>query len=143
MPVIRDVMNKCVLTLGPDDTLIRAVELLCQHQVSGAPVMAGGGDIIGFISEPDLMDVLFDESARGCPVSAYMNDEVYPIAPSDSIAAAASMFALYGVRRLPVMENGTLVGIVTRRDLLQYALHGTETVNDPLVELIPAVGEYA
>jgi CBS domain-containing protein len=53
------------------------------------------------------------------------------------------MFALYGVRRLPVVENGLLVGVVTRRDLLQFATKGDDTINDPLVELIPAIGEYA
>jgi CBS domain-containing protein len=143
MPLIREVMNNCVVTLRTDDTLISAVELLSKHDVSGAPVVAEDGHIVGFISEPDLMDVLFDESARSSPVSAYMNGDVYAVAPDDSIASATSMFALYNVRRLPVTDNGKLVGIVTRRDLLRYALSGDETVNDPLVELIPAIGEYA
>jgi CBS domain-containing protein len=143
MPLIRDIMNICVVTLRPDDTLIGAVELLCTHHVSGAPVVAEDSRIVGFISEPDLMDVLFDESARFRPVSAYMNEDVYAVAPDESIASATAMFALYNVRRLPVMENGTLVGVVTRRDLLQYALIGEETFNDPLVELIPPLGEYA
>jgi CBS domain-containing protein len=143
MPVIRDVMNKQVVTLRPDDALIAAVELLCKHQVSGAPVMAENGEIIGFVSEPDLMDVLFDKPSRSMPVSAYMNDGVYAVSPDDSLASAASMFTLYNIRRLPVVENGTLVGIVTRRDLLQYAHKGEDTLNDPLVELIPAIGEYA
>jgi CBS domain-containing protein len=142
MPVIRDVMNNRVVTLQPDDALITAVETLCKHQISGAPVVQDG-EIIGFISEPDLMDVLFDVSSRSMPVSAYMNDGVYAVAPDDSLASAASMFALYNVRRLPVVENGTLVGIVTRRDLLRFAATGEDTLNDPLLELIPAIGEYA
>src|SRR5262245_48684706 len=112
MPVIRDVMNPCVVTLRPDDTLIAAVELVCRHHLSGAPVVAEDGYILGFISEPDLMDVLFDESARKRPVSAYMSDGAYAVDPSDSLASVAPMFTLYNVRRLPVVENGALVGIV-------------------------------
>jgi CBS domain-containing protein len=136
-------MNSCAVTLRPDDTLIDAVEVLCRHHISGAPVVAANGDIIGCISEPDLMDVLFDATARSRPVSDYMSDGAYALDPNDSIASAAAMFALYGVRRLPVVENGELIGIVTRRDLLQFSLTGKQTFHDPLVELIPAVGEYA
>jgi tRNA nucleotidyltransferase (CCA-adding enzyme) len=143
MPVLRDVMSNCTATIRPNDTLIDAVMVLCKHHLSGAPVVAADGNVVGFITESDLMDVLFDESARSNPVSAYMSDAVYAVGPEASIAGAASMFALYGVRRLPVVENGELVGIITRRDLLQYALSGKETFNDPLVELIPAIGEYA
>jgi len=143
MPVIRDVMSTQVVTLRPDDALITAVELLCKHQVSGAPVLAENGDIIGFISEPDLMDVLFDLPSRGIPVSAYMTDGVHAVSPNDSLASAAAMFTLYNIRRLPVVESGSLVGIVTRRDLLQFAHAGENTIRDPLVELIPAIGEYA
>ena len=143
MSVIRDVMNKQVVLLRPEDALITAVEALCKHQVSGAPVVAEGGDIIGFISEPDLMDVLFDKPSRYMPVSEYMSDVVHAVSPGDSLASAVAMFTLYNIRRLPVVENGTLVGIVTRRDLLQYAHKGEDTINDPLVELIPAIGQYA
>jgi CBS domain-containing protein len=143
MPVIRDVMSNCAATIRPTDTLIDAVEVLCKHHLSGAPVIAADGDVVGFITESDLMDVLFDPSARSNPVSEYMNDGVFAVGPDDTIAGAASMFALYGVRRLPVVENGTLVGVVTRRDLLQFALSGKETFNDPLVELIPTIGEFA
>jgi CBS domain-containing protein len=143
MPVIRDVMNKCEVTFQPECTLIGAVEVLCKHHLSGAPVVAANGDVVGFITETDLMDVLFDKSARSTPISAYMSDGTYAVGPDESIAAAAAMFALYGVRRLPVVENGSLVGVITRRDLLQFAIRGSETINDPLIELIPAVGEYA
>ncbi len=143
MPVIRDVMSRCAVTIRPNDTLIDAVRVLCEHQLSGAPVVSADDEVVGFISEPGLMDVLFDEQARRAPVSAFMNRDVHVVGPDDSIASAATMFALYRVRRLPVVDNGTLVGVVTRRDLLQCSLTGAKPINDPLVELIPSIGEYA
>jgi tRNA nucleotidyltransferase (CCA-adding enzyme) len=136
-------MSGCVVTIRPDATLMEAVDTLCQHHLSGAPVVTESGDIVGFVSESELMDVLFDVTARRAPVSEYMTDGTYAVEADDSVASAASLFALYGVRRLPVVENGALVGIVTRRDLLRCALGGGGAINNPLVELIPTIGEYA
>ncbi len=140
---ISDVMSDCPATVQADDTLINAIKILCQNHVSGAPVVDSDRQVVGFISEPSLMDVLFDENSRSAPVHEYMTLDVHVIRPDDSIANAAMMFTLYGVRRLPVVKNGELVGIVTRRDLLRHALAGGGPLNDPLVELIPAVGEFA
>jgi CBS domain-containing protein len=143
MPVIRDLMSNCVVTIRPDDMLLDAVKTLSEHHLSGAPVVSAEGDVVGFISEPGLMDVLFDEGARRAPVSEYMSRNVYVVHPNDTIASAATMFAMYGIRRLPVVENGILIGVLTRRDLLQSSLTGAKPLVDPLFELIPAIGQFA
>jgi len=143
MLVIRDVMSSCAAMIRPQDTLQDAVKVLCELHLSGAPVVAANGAVVGFISEGSLMDVLFDERSRRALVSGYMSTDVYVLHPNDTLADATSMFALYGVRRLPVVENGVLVGIVTRRDLLQHAVSGAVPFNEPLAELIPSIHEFA
>lgn len=143
MPVIRDIMSKSVVSIRPEATMIDAVKTLAKHHLSGAPVVSTQGEVVGFISEPNLMDVLFDESVRDEPVSGYMTRNPHVVGVQDSISAAATMFAMYGIRRLPVVENGHLIGVVTRRDLLAYSLLNSEPLTEPLVELIPALGEYA
>ncbi len=99
--------------------------------------------MVGFISEQNLMDVLCDPSVRSAPVSDYMSTGVYVVDSQDPISTAATMLAKYGVRRLPVVENGRFVGVVTRRDLLAYSLRNPEPLSDPLLALIPVQGEYA
>lgn len=143
MPTIRKVMSDCAVAIRPDDTLADAVRVLCDHHLSGAPVVSASGEVVGFISETELMDVLFDEESRSAAVSAFMNRDIHVARPDDSISSAAAMFALYGVRRLPVVDRGALVGVVTRRDLLRYTLEGTPPVADPLMELIPSLNEFA
>ena len=143
MPVIRDIMSKMVISVRPDATLNDAVKILTKHHLSGAPVVSTEGEVVGFISEPNLMDVLFDQESRTRKVSDYMSSEVQMVHVNDSIATAATMFAMYGFRRLPVIDDGRLIGVVTRRDLLAYSLTSTETFAEPLMELIPALAEYA
>src|SRR5215471_15521933 len=134
MPLIRDIMSKVVVSIRPNTTLNDAVKVLTKHHLSGAPVVSTEGQVVGFISEPNLMDVLFDQEVRTQKVSDYMSDEVQMVHIDDSISVAANMFAMYGFRRLPVVDNGRLIGVVTRRDLLADSLVSKETFAEPLVE---------
>ena len=143
MPLIRDIMSKIVVSIRPDATMMDAVKVLTKHHLSGAPVVSTQGELIGFISEPNLMDVLFDKGIRTQKVSDFMSGEVHVVCPEDPISIAASLFTMYGIRRLPVVENGHLIGVVTRRDLLAYSLRNAETFIEPLMELIPGLVEYA
>ena len=143
MPVIRDIMSKIVVSIRPEATLMDAVKVLTKHHVSGVPVVTTKGDVVGFISESNLMDVLFDLSVREAKVADYMIKSVHVVDSHEPISSAARMLALYGIRRLPVVENGRFVGVLTRRDLLAYASQNDEPLAEPLLELIPALGEYS
>lgn len=143
MTIIREIMSKVVISIRPDATMNDAVKILTKHHLSGAPVATAQGELVGFISEPNLMDVLFDVGVRSEKVSDFMTRDVHVAHPDDPISSAATMFAMYGIRRLPVVENGHVIGVLTRRDLLSYSLLNGEPLTEPLVELIPALAEYA
>lgn len=142
MPQIRDIMSRMVVSVRPEATLTDAVRVLTKHHLSGAPVVSAAGELVGFISEPNLMDVLFDEESRRRPVADLMSTEVQLVHLDDSVSAAATMFAMFGFRRLPVVDQGRLVGVVTRRDLLSHALTNPATYNEPITELIPSLLEH-
>jgi tRNA nucleotidyltransferase (CCA-adding enzyme) len=132
-------MNQRVVGLSPTTTLSDAIRTLNKLHVGGAPVVAADGSVVGMISELAMIDVVFDLEAREAPVSMYMTPEVQIVHPEDLLSRPAQLFALYSFRRLPVVENGKLVGIVTRRDLMNYAVHSGELLTDPLLELIPSL----
>ena len=139
MATVRDIMNKGVVSIRPEATLAEAVAILTQQHIGGAPVVASDGAVVGVISELALIDVVFDCDAKEARVSDYMTPEVHTVHPDDSLTRPAQLFALYSFRRLPVVEDGRLVGIVTRRDLMNYALRSNKLLTDPLIELIPSL----
>ena len=136
MPAAKDIMKTDLITLSPDATLEEAIELMTKHHVSGAPVTQDN-TLVGIISELEIFDVLFDPSLREALVSEFMTREVHTVDESEELGRVAHRFALYGIRRLPVLRDGVLVGIVSRRDMLQYSLNFNEALPEPLTEMMP------
>jgi CBS domain-containing protein len=139
MRVVREIMNKRVVSIRPDATLAEAIHILTQQHIGGAPVVTAEGAVVGVISELAMIDVVFDSDAKNALVKEYMTAQVHTVHPDDPLSRPAQLFALYSFRRLPVVENGKLVGVVTRRDLMNYALRSNELLTDPLIELIPSL----
>jgi len=141
MTLVNEIMNKCHVVIAPETTLAETVKIFSEKHVGGAPVVDADGAIVGMISELQLLDVVFDAAARTAPVSDYMTLDVQTVQPTDPLPCVAQLFALYSIRRLPVVENGTLLGIVTGRDLMNHALRTEEVLTEPLFELIPELGQ--
>ena len=137
MAIIREVMTTPAAAIRGDATLAEAVEFLTDLHIGGAPVVDGDNAIVGIISELALIDVVFDESTRSAPVADYMTKEVHVAHPNEPLSKAAKLFALYSFRRLPVVEDGKLVGVISRRDLMNFALRTNQTLREPLLDLIP------
>jgi CBS domain-containing protein len=136
---IRQVMNPKVVALRPDSTLTEAVHFLTQNHIGGSPVVNDEGELVGMISELGLIDVVFEDSVQNAPVAKYMTTQLQIVHPNEPLMRAAQLFALYAFRRLPVVEDGKLIGIITRRDLMNYSLRTKQFLGDPLVALIPSL----
>ena len=120
---VRQVMNENVFAVRSETTVEEAIDFLTRKHIGGAPVVNDQGELVGMISELALIDVVFDESVKFDPISKFMTTEVQVVRPDESLMRAAQFFALYAFRRLPVVESGKLIGIITRRDLMNYSLH--------------------
>lgn len=137
MITIGQVMNKNVATVPAEATVAEAINFLTQHHTGGAPVVDRAGKLVGVISELALIDVVFDPAVKDRPVTHYMTEEVHAVSPEEPLSRAAQLFALYAFRRLPVVENGKVVGVFTRRDLMNHALRTSKLLTDPLLEIFP------
>ncbi len=118
----RDFMVTDVITVSPAADVIDAVRLLIQNHISGAPVVDGKGKYLGVFSEKCSMHVLLDAAYEQLPVydvRSFMDSEAQTITPETHLLSIAQVFLLTPYRRLPVLEEGKLVGIVTRRDVMK------------------------
>lgn len=118
----RDCMVTDVVTISPSADVIDAVQLLLQHDISGAPVVDAKGGYLGVFSEKCSMHVLLDAAYEQLPVhdvGSFMDTEAQTISPETHLLSIAQVFLLTPYRRLPVLEDGKLVGLVTRRDVMK------------------------
>lgn len=123
MPKIRDYMDTEVPTLEPETPIMKAVDFLLEHRVTGAPVVDADGKLVGIITETDLLKLATEgirgEPPTGASVAEYMTTDVLTVTPTVDIYYVAGMFLANKFRRLPVVENDTIVGAITRFDLLR------------------------
>ena len=117
-----DIMTKKLITFTPDTQVLKAIDKLISYRISGAPVLDDNGNIIGMLSEIDCMQTFVQSAYHneiGGLVKDFMSLEVKTITSFIGIVDLAEFFLETHFRRLPVVDNGKLVGQVSRRDVLR------------------------
>lgn len=138
----RDVMTADPIAMAPDATVAEAARLMADKDVSGLPVVDSSGQLVGIITEGDLLRrkelgsetrrtwwaSLFhnDKSlagefakARGRFVREVMTRNIVCVSDDTAVGRVAELLSTLNVKRLPVLKNGALVGIVSRRDVMR------------------------
>lgn len=140
-----DVMTTSLVTLPPDLPVGAAARMLAERGISGAPVVDAEGRLLGILTEGDLIRRLAAETDRprswflglfasasaqadhyarshGRRVRDVMTREVTSVAEDTPLAEVAALLEKRGIRRVPVLREGRLVGLVSRADLLKVSL---------------------
>jgi CBS domain-containing protein len=128
LPTAADLMQSRLHTVSPDARIEEAVRLLLSKGYAAAPVVDAEGRLLGVVSEHDCIRVLCEAIAEGWPsglVRDHMSKELDTVAPTDDVLTLSNRFTQGRHRRLLVAENGRLVGLIARRDLMR-ALEGIE-----------------
>jgi CBS domain-containing protein len=138
----RDVMVRDVITIGPDEDVSRAAQMLADHDISALPVVDEQRRMLGILSEADLLRreeigtekrrpawleavtpssrLAADYSkAHGRKVRELMSETVITAAPDALLSEIAALLERKRIKRVPIVEDGKLVGIVSRANLIQ------------------------
>lgn len=140
--IASDVMVRDVVTIGPDDDVAHAAKLLVDYDVSALPVVGNDRHVVGILSEADLLrrDEIGTEKQRpwwleavtpagalaldyakshGRKVSEVMSEDVIAAAEDAILAEIAALLEKRRIKRVPIVTNGKLVGVVSRANLIQ------------------------
>jgi CBS domain-containing protein len=121
-PRIKTYMSRELITLTPDMEINRAMHLLVENRISGAPVLDANGTLVGMLSQKDCLKAALHASYYrewGDTVADYMSDRPESLDAELDLVEAAEAFLASSFRRFPVMSEGRLVGQISRSDLLR------------------------
>jgi CBS-domain-containing membrane protein len=141
---VRDVMTRNLISIASDETVLKAAELMLQNRISGLPVVDATGSLVGVVTEGDFLrrgeigtqrrrpkwlEFLVGPGrlagdyvqASGRRVQDVMSTEPLTVSEDDSLETVVELMERHHVKRLPVLRDGKMVGIVSRANLM-YAL---------------------
>lgn len=122
---VKDYMATKLVTFTPDLNVVEAMKRILARGITAAPVVDEAGQLVGILSEVDLMRVVIQDSYYNEPlgiVGDYMKTRVDTVDPNLDIFTLAERFIHEHRRRYPVVCQGKLVGQVSRRDVLHAAV---------------------
>jgi len=153
--LVRDVMVAPVITVTPSTTVKEVAELFLEKRISAAPVVESQQRLVGIVSEGDLLhrveagterhrswwlkgfigdDTLAAEyvKSHGLKVSDVMTRRVVTATPETPLHEVAALLEKNAIKRVPILENGRLVGIVSRANLIQAVATARKLLDIPL-----------
>jgi len=120
--VVKDHMSRKVQSVDLNLDILAATRFLVANGISGAPVLDEHGRLVGILTERDCMRVALHSGYHDTPyglVRDYMTPNPESVSPEQNILTIAEKFIHGSYRRYPVVDNGRLVGIISRRDVLR------------------------
>ncbi|HET7361135.1 MAG TPA: CBS domain-containing protein [Salinimicrobium sp.] len=125
--LVSDYMATNLITFREEQTVMEVMQTLIDKKVSGAPVVNEKNELVGIISDSDCMKQISESRYFNMPISDvhvkdYMSTKVSTISKDVNIFDCASLFYKHNCRRFPVLENGKLIGQISRKDILTAAL---------------------
>lgn len=125
---VRELMNKSVVSIAPEESAALAARLLCRHDLGALPVCDRTGTLLGIVTDRDIVTRCIAAGEDPCrvPVQDIMSIAPVTISPDAELSAAARQMARSQIRRLPVVEDSAVVGMVSLGDLARCHRCDTE-----------------
>jgi CBS domain-containing protein len=128
--IAKDIMTRDIITVTPNMTVKNLAMTLIKNQISGAPVSASNGKIVGVVSEADIV------AKRGKDVKAIMSKKIISVGEDTAVEEIARLMTMQKIKRVPVMRGERVVGIVSRADIVSAIARGEHVaIHTPVYDL--------
>jgi CBS domain-containing protein len=128
--IAKDIMTRDIITVNPTMSIKALAMTLIKNQISGAPVADKDGKIVGVVSEADIV------AKKGKDVKTIMSKKVISVSENTSVEEIAKLMTTHAIKRLPVMNSGKLMGIVSRADIVSAIARGEHVaIHTPIYDL--------
>ena len=116
----RTIMSTDVVSVRRDAPIYEAIELLVAKDITGIPVVNDDGTLAGIVTEKDILSLLGDVRFATGTVEQYMTRDVVAFDVEEDFIAICECLMKNHFRRVPILSDGKLVGIVSRHDIIKY-----------------------
>ncbi len=119
----KDIMTKNVISVTEDTPIYQAVEILVENNISGIPVITKDRILIGILTEKDVLSLFYDnEGDQNLTVRDFMTPHAVFFDANENLINVCDYLLNNYFRRVPVVSEGKLVGIISRRDIIKHTL---------------------
>jgi CBS domain-containing protein len=126
----KDIMTRDIISVSPGMTIKSLAMTLIKNQISGAPVTDKSGKIIGVVSEADIV------AKKGKDVKAIMSKKIISVREDTAVEEIAQLMTTHRIKRVPVMRERSVVGIVSRADIVSAIARGEHVaIHTPIYDL--------
>ena len=126
----KDIMTRDIITVSPNMTIKNLATTLIKNQISGAPVAGKNGKIVGVVSEADIV------AKKGKDVKAIMSKKNISVGEEATVEEIAQLMTTHRIKRVPVMRDNTVVGIISRADIVSAIARGEHVaIHTPVYDL--------
>ncbi len=119
---IETIMTTDVITVARNTPITRVLEIMSEHDVTGLPVVNDDMTLVGIISEKDLLTLISDQGDNFAKAEDFMTEDIVSFDQDDDLIAICECLTNNHFRRVPIVSQGKLVGIVSRRDIIKYMM---------------------
>lgn len=117
----KDIMSKSVMTVNENAKIVDVIRLLVENKVTGLPVVSEDGRLFGMVTEKDILKLLlYDPDVKGKTAEDVMTSEIVSCKEDEDLMKIFETLVEFNFRRVPVLSEGRLVGIISRRDIIKF-----------------------
>lgn len=128
---VKDIMTKDVVFANKEDSVLTVAKLMKHHNIGAIPIVEDAENVLGMVTDRDIVLNMADYNFD--PANTYalklMTDKVYSVKPEADVESALALMKKQQIRRLPVMENNKLVGILSIGDIAVRSNYDAEMSN--------------